>query len=340
MSATPKTWLFQANPASYDVRRAIVELPSVTWLVKRYANEISVGDRVYLWESGRDGGIVGVGEIVEPARTRPELEEERQFSKDPSKFAGNKPRCVVHISEVIDPILPRKRIQGDGRLKDLSILKMPQGTNFSVTPSQTSAIEDLLQSDNRPFVWWVNQGTNYDVEHREGYVWAGKLAKDGRPLDHHNRVIELQPGECVFHYANGAMRAVGEVLESPKEAPRPNQVSVDEQKPGYYASIRYSDLSKPLELGDIPLEWRTNNPGPFDRDGTVKQGYLYKVSKGFAGGLARLVLEGTPALKAVQPLAQLAEPSPTDSARWWVEKTFVKGEPTRETGEYAFGKVL
>jgi MoxR-like ATPase len=217
---------------------------------------------------------------------------------------------------------------------------MPQGTNFVVTPSQAFAIEDLLQSDNRPFVWWVNQGTNYDVEHHEGYVWAGSLARDGRTLDHHKRVMDLKPGECVFHYANGAIRAIGEVLESPIEAARPNQASLDEQKPGFYASIRYFDLSKPLDLQDIPLDWRTNDSGPFDRDGTVKQGYLYKVSRGFAGRLARLILERTPELGTVQPLALLADGAPTDGPRWWVEKTIVRGQPTRETGEYALGKVL
>jgi hypothetical protein len=246
MDATPKAWIFQANPNSYDIRRAIIELPSIAWLAKRYANEISVGDRVYLWEAGPHGGIVGVGEIAEPARTRPDVEEEQQFTKDPSKFAGDEPRCIVRVLKVIDPILSRKRIQDYGRLKDLSILKMPQGTNFAVTPSQASAIEELLRDADSPFVWWVNQGRSYDVEHSGGYVWAVKLARDGRTLDHHNRVMDLQPGECVFHYTNGAIRAIGEVLESPKEAPRPNQPSVGEQKSGFLPPLHQQPPGFPV----------------------------------------------------------------------------------------------
>ena len=52
--------MFQANPAFYDIRGALAALPEMNWMTAQYASEISLGDAVYLWESGREGGVLAV----------------------------------------------------------------------------------------------------------------------------------------------------------------------------------------------------------------------------------------------------------------------------------------
>ena len=40
-------------------------------------------------------------------------------------------------------------------------------------------------------------------------------------------------------------------------------------------------LDDPVSLDDLPLEWRQEERGPFNRNGGVNQGYLYPVSQDF-----------------------------------------------------------
>jgi hypothetical protein len=57
-----RTWIFQGNPDDYDIDGYLDSRPArLTWLVTRYAHEIAVEDRVFLWRnqgargSDRDG---------------------------------------------------------------------------------------------------------------------------------------------------------------------------------------------------------------------------------------------------------------------------------------------
>jgi hypothetical protein len=58
-----QTWIFQGNPDDdYDIDGYLSSRPSqLVWLVTRYASEIAVGDRVYLWRNqGKEGAVSGV----------------------------------------------------------------------------------------------------------------------------------------------------------------------------------------------------------------------------------------------------------------------------------------
>ena len=77
----------------------------------------------------------------------------------------------------------------------------------------------------------------------------------------------------VLHYANGALRAVSEVLEPAEEAPRPADLPAEPwNTDGHLVRARYHELSSPLPLGDISHEARIAEGGPFTQQGAVKQG--------------------------------------------------------------------
>ena len=59
-----KTWIFQGNPQIYDVSVAIKSLDKFHWSVRQHKADIKIGDLVYIWVSGPDGGLLGSG-IVE-----------------------------------------------------------------------------------------------------------------------------------------------------------------------------------------------------------------------------------------------------------------------------------
>jgi hypothetical protein len=75
-------WIFQANPALYDLQGALQKLTDLPWLVKQHRDAIKRGDTVYLWEGGADAGIVAIATVTgEPAMRRQNPEEGRFQSR-------------------------------------------------------------------------------------------------------------------------------------------------------------------------------------------------------------------------------------------------------------------
>jgi hypothetical protein len=54
-----KYWLFQANPKYSQILEAIQELDKIYWLITRYDQEITPGDRVLIWIAGKQARIHG-----------------------------------------------------------------------------------------------------------------------------------------------------------------------------------------------------------------------------------------------------------------------------------------
>ena len=146
-----------------------------------------------------------------------------------------------------------------------------------------------------PGLWWVNQGATYQVERDNGFVWAPQQTKAGYGVSHHTDVAKLRVGQRIIHYANGAIRAIGTVAEAPYAAQRPEGLS-DEAwgEAGYLCPVDYHELSSPILRAEIPN--RDADAGPFDVQGNVKQGYLYRVSDAGLLPLLQFVNERIPDL--------------------------------------------
>lgn len=141
-----QTRIFQANPKVYDLAGAIRSLREDTWLAQQHRSELRPGDRVYLWESGPNAGIVGVSEILDGVSDRGEDKAADRFILDPVKLGGVQPRVRIRIKPVLARRLSRCEIRAHPALRELSILRQAQGTNFPVTPQEARAIEELLAS--------------------------------------------------------------------------------------------------------------------------------------------------------------------------------------------------
>ena len=126
-------------------------------------------------------------------------------------------------------------------------------------------------------LWWVNQGTSYQAERDGGFLWAPQQTKAGYGVPHHTDVNKLRIGQRIIHYADNNIRAVGTVAEVPYTAPRPAQLSSTAWgDTGYLCPVDYHQLAAPIPRTDIPN--RTADVGPFDVNGSVKQGYLYRIN--------------------------------------------------------------
>lgn len=144
-----------------------------------------------------------------------------------------------------------------------------------------------LQPGSEPQVWWVNQGATYQQEKEDGILWAPVHGKKGNTFAHWTNMTRVREGDFVLHYANTAIRAVSIVQQSSIQAPKPHSLLRESwQDEGYLVRTQYNEFTSPIPLKEIPLILRQGGTGgPFTRQGSVNQGYLFPAPGGLLENL-------------------------------------------------------
>lgn len=152
-----QTWIFQANPDEYDIDAYLASRPAqLVWLAVRYASEIAVGDRVYLWRNqGKQNAIPGiVAEAIVTAS--PQLRGEdpdgvRFWRTQGPRATAPQVRVVMRLVKVATTReeLRRSWCEEDPILHDLANIRMAAGTNYRVTFQQAQRIAWLWSRTGR-----------------------------------------------------------------------------------------------------------------------------------------------------------------------------------------------
>lgn len=137
-------WIFQANPGLYDINASLKHIRTMTWVVRQNQSRIRKGDRVFVWESGKDSGLIALGTILTDPSVSRESPAMKPFAKDPSKFDRPDVRCQIEIEHVMPSKLRRADVASDPGLTNLTILRAPIGTNFKVTKPEANCILNRL----------------------------------------------------------------------------------------------------------------------------------------------------------------------------------------------------
>lgn len=69
--------------------------------------------------------------------------------------------------------------------------------------------------------WWVNQNQTYRHEVAGGYLWSPKRKTNGHRNPFYDFMRETAPGDVVFSFADGRIKALGMVRSHAYEAPKP-----------------------------------------------------------------------------------------------------------------------
>ena len=142
-------WIFQGNPAWYDIIRAVTEQGRLVWGVKQCSRQIAPGDRVYLWASGPKGGVIARGVTLDTPSQRPLFSD--QYTLDTSRNQTG-PGVEIQITDrCVDRPFSRSMMLADRRLSGSSILTFPNATNYKLTLEQAG----LLMKEQR---WRENGG--------------------------------------------------------------------------------------------------------------------------------------------------------------------------------------
>ena len=172
----PRCWLFQSNPARYDLRGALALLDEFVWDVRQQASAMHTGDRVFLWESGSEGGLWAEVAIVADPAPLTEGPQEIPFVLDPQSFDPSALRVRLRVTRKRDAPLHRETVRRHVDLTDLPFFKTPRGTNFPLTPRQAHAFGELVGGTIPPRVVKIAPGEGgryWDQCLREGYICVG-----------------------------------------------------------------------------------------------------------------------------------------------------------------------
>jgi hypothetical protein len=98
--------------------------------------------------------------------------------------------------------------------------------------------------------WWVNHRETPRFEIEGGYLWTPAKGKSESSNANCENLLEVQPGDVIFSFADGRVGALGVALGRAKEAPEPMtaQSPARKRKPaaGWQLAVRFVDVPRPL----------------------------------------------------------------------------------------------
>jgi len=150
----PNTWIFQGSPKCSDLSGALRVVEEPVWRVRQFGKRIKPGDRVYLWECGPRGGIIGLAEAAEVPRIQSEPTAQIPFLRESEKFSGDQTRVKLRVLRRIAPAISRNYLLSRPELASLSILRCARGTNFRVTPQQAEFLQKIVADFERVVPNW------------------------------------------------------------------------------------------------------------------------------------------------------------------------------------------
>jgi hypothetical protein len=142
-----QSWLFQCNPDKYDLDGALKAMKRTSWRMSRYAEDIAVGDQVFLWVSGRAGGLRAVATVDSPVTEV--ASDDDTFIRDTAGLSETGKRVGIRFDKS-SRLVHRDAVRAAPGLQNLGVLKSPQGTNYPVTPEEATILLGLYTREMTP----------------------------------------------------------------------------------------------------------------------------------------------------------------------------------------------
>jgi len=256
-------WIFQCNPNLFNLvgfLQSSNTSKEISWRVTRFDEKIHIGDKVYLWQAGDDAGIYAVATVLsEPDIIEPK-QDDMDFVLSQDLLEKNIVRVNLKIDEILDPYLNKETILNSDILRNLSVIKNPQGTNFEVTPEQEREIELLINpppidpklidlwQDKKNIILYGPPGTSKTYNTEKYYEeLLGRSFHDfpeddlEATLKQHIEFITFHPSYQYEHFIEGL--TIGGLEEG-----KPTDTVHYELKPGIFKNLCKRALGKLIGL--------------------------------------------------------------------------------------------
>ncbi len=133
-------WIFQCNPAIYNIENALQDYESISWSIKAHKNEIMEGDKVILWVTGQESGCYALAKV----------DSEVYYDKDTDQRYYYEPHQAEELDRVdllIEHNLWEAPIPKELLLVQPAFEKFKagnRGTNFKATKQEYDTILGLI----------------------------------------------------------------------------------------------------------------------------------------------------------------------------------------------------
>jgi len=242
-----RTWIFQGNPDDFDLDAYLATAPiRFPWLVTRYGDEISAGDRVYIWRTqGKQKGIAGLiaeAEVIARVALLPESPDAIPFWRaDASAAMEVRPRGILRLVRVATPreVIRRDWCEEDPVLRTLPNLKMAAATNYPLGREQLERLAAL----------WSRTGRDWTRDESVAGLWAYAKTSGGS--------VSRVPGSPVAACQGfSSVCYVGNVRPRAHSSPRPvfdtGRISCADNR--LVAGFTRQDTDRTL-VGQHPKPW-------------------------------------------------------------------------------------
>lgn len=153
-------------------------------------------------------------------------------------------------------------------------------------------------------IFKVHQGKTFDAEYKGRYVWAPTSG-----IHHHEKMTEIHTGDIIFHYAEGAIVAIGEAFSDCISFPQPSALyGHGWGNLGYRVNVRYQMLSKRFSLEsfkDYIVNHKASSYSSFDGKGDACQGYMYELEYDIAKFLKTEIMKTPQSAGVVNVLSRI-----------------------------------
>ncbi|WP_282068232.1 EVE domain-containing protein [Olleya namhaensis] len=142
----PNYWVFQGNPNVYNITKALEAGHLKSWKVAAHKDKIKIGDKVILWQTGKNAGCYALAEIISEVSVFEEEKVEEQYYVNPlNSSSTDRVKLRVIKNLVYDPILWND-LKEDPAFTDFKAGN--QGTNFSASKEEYETLLELLDKDD------------------------------------------------------------------------------------------------------------------------------------------------------------------------------------------------
>ena len=94
--------------------------------------------------------------------------------------------------------------------------------------------------------FWVNQKQTYKQEKMGGYLWAPQKNLRGQTKWHWKTMTQVQPGDIIFNYVDGAIRSYCRATTPAYTCEKPEAITQEWEQSGYRVDVVYTVTEKPF----------------------------------------------------------------------------------------------
>lgn len=175
-------------------------------------------------------------------------------------------------------------------------------------PKREVAKQERIPGKRMTF--YVFQGGTFGGESRGGYIWAPISSKDGGMPHHWTRLLDVRPGDIIFHGYNAHVQAISVARGECYECVQPAELRTEDlwEQAGRRVDCEYIVLERPIKTADYRddiLRLCNVKYAPFDKDGNGNMGYLYELNRELAQIFLKGVVKANPSLAVVDYIADL-----------------------------------